>query len=419
MNEAAGWSGLGLILWPIFFYTRETRFPGMAAIPPCLGTALIIFSGGARPALINRALALRPFVFVGLISYSLYLWHWPLLAFSKYASVNPDWKLRAALLLVSFVLAVASWKWIETPFRKRLYCPRRPQVFALAGCSILTLVLLGGGVYFKHGMPCRISAEAAHYLDSQNDYGFRNEITPEQAAAGQFAELGGQSTNQPIKILIWGDSHAMSIAPVLDELCRKYSVRGVEATHSSTAPILGYISRTSRFSLQEDSLAFSQSVVDFIARQHIKFVIIAAFWNRYGPPDLVDVKLAATCRAISASGASVYLLKDVPMPGFDVPRQVAFTVLHHGDPKRLGTPPDKYLADNHDYISIFNHCTQSGATVLDTPKCFLNPNGLYDVFRDEKVLYYDTQHLTVDGSRLLTPLFEPFFQTKQMPAVTP
>jgi peptidoglycan/LPS O-acetylase OafA/YrhL len=67
LNEMAAWSGLCLILFPIFYYTPDTRFPGLAAVPPCLGTALIIFSGGAKPTLISRVLALKPVAFIGLI----------------------------------------------------------------------------------------------------------------------------------------------------------------------------------------------------------------------------------------------------------------------------------------------------------------------------------------------------------------
>ena len=249
LNETAGLSGLGLILYSIFCYTSETRFPGVAAIPPCLGAALIIFSGGAKSTFISRLLAWKPVVFIGLISYSLYLWHWPLLVFSKYNSMEPQsWELRVALLMVSVALAAISWKWIEMPFRKRLLCPRRPQVFAFAGCSMLTLLIFGGVVCLKQGMPSRLPAKALIFYNSRNDRAFRNEITLQQAAAGQFAELGAQSTNQPVEILLWGDSHAMSVAPVLDELCRRFSVRGVEATHPSTAPILGYFDHN-RFGL--------------------------------------------------------------------------------------------------------------------------------------------------------------------------
>ena len=419
VNEAVGWSGLGLIFYSIIFYTRETRFPGLAAIPPCLGAALIIFSGGndVKPTLISRGLAWKPVVFIGLISYSLYLWHWPLLVFSKYynyylyGTKTQSWQLRVALLMASSALAVASLKWIEAPFRKRLLCPRRPQVFALAGCTMLTLLFFGGGVYLKHGMPSRLSGQAVVFFNGRNDHAFLNQITLQQAAAGQFAELGAQSTNKPIEILLWGDSHAMTVAPALDELCRRFSVRGVEATHSATAPILDYFDHHP-FSLQENSLAFSKSVVAFIAQKHINTIVIAAYWSRYGPPNVVDTKLAETVQTIMASGASVFVLKDVPRSGFNVPLHAGFTVKHHGDLARLEISPVEYAALNHDFEPIFNHLSKIGATVLDTPKFFLNTNGLYDVIRNDKVLYFDEHHLTVAGSKLLLPMFEPLFRNK-------
>ena len=85
---------------------------------------------------IGKALSARPIVFVGLISYSLYLWHWPLLVFAQYISIGkPDWRLRVALLVLSAILATLSWKFVETPFRKRLLCPRRPQLFAFASLA--------------------------------------------------------------------------------------------------------------------------------------------------------------------------------------------------------------------------------------------------------------------------------------------
>src|SRR5262249_59871123 len=90
-NEVISLSGLALILYSMFHYTRQTVFPGPAAVPPCLGTALLIYSGGGRPTVISRVLTLRPIVILGLISYSLYLWHWPLLVFTQYISIaKPD-----------------------------------------------------------------------------------------------------------------------------------------------------------------------------------------------------------------------------------------------------------------------------------------------------------------------------------------
>ncbi len=126
-REAASYLGLGGILIPCFFYDKHVLFPGVAAIPPCLGTALIIWSNGVGKTRgdltsLGRLLSLRWVVFIGLISYSLYLWHWPLVAYTNYWSLKPTplfWKWL--IVLLSFILAVFSWKYVETPFRRRLF----------------------------------------------------------------------------------------------------------------------------------------------------------------------------------------------------------------------------------------------------------------------------------------------------------
>jgi peptidoglycan/LPS O-acetylase OafA/YrhL len=416
LNEAIAISGVGLILFSVACYSNATKFPGLAALPPCLGTALIIFAGSAaKPTWVGRMLSLKPVVFVGLISYSLYLWHWPLLVFAQYNSTQIDMgplsrRLRAALLLASALLAVLSWKWVEMPFRKRRLCARRPQIFAFAAGTALTLVLLGLTVYWKQGMPFRLPEKALVFESYRGHYAFRNETTVAQAAAGTFPQLGVATADRPVEVLIWGDSHAMALAPVIDELCRRYAVRGVEATHSSTAPILDYSSHASIYSLHEDSQAFGQSVVDFVVKNHVKAVIITAQWCSYEPSELVGEKLAETVKTLRAAGASVYVVKDVPCPGYYVPRVAALTVLHHGDVSRLDVSPEKYAGDNKDYDPIFAHLDRVGAKVLDPSKYLLNERGRYDVIRGDKVLYFDYGHLTVEGAELLAPMFEPVFR---------
>ena len=408
-NEAAGLAGVGLILYSVLCYTRDTVFPGLATLLPSLGAGLIIRSGGARPTLVSRVLMLKPMVFTGLISYPLYLWHWPLLVFTKYISIEPpNWHVRLALLLVSAVLATLSWKFVETPFRKRRLCPRRPQLLAFASLAMLLLLVLGGGVYVKHGMPSRLPAQALAYQSPNFDTAFfKNNFYP----GGKFAELGEQSTNQPIEILLWGDSHAMAVAPALDELCRRFSTRGAQATHAATAPLLGQYQVVHRMA-GLNAPNFDQTVTDFVAKKHVRAVVIAASWSYYGPPGVVGTRLAATVQAVMTSGAHVYLLKDVPDTGFDVPRFATLTALRHGSLAKLSIPAEKYAADNHNYEPIFNHLSQMGVTILDTPKYFLNGDGRYDVIRNGKLLYSDNAHLTAEGAKLLAPMFEPLFHTR-------
>ncbi len=114
VRDFAATTGFASILVPAFLYTKETPFPGVAALAPCLGTALLIWANGrtegTAPTFIARLLSLNPIVFVGLISYSLYLWHWPLLAFATYYSPKLlPFSTRLLAVAAGIVLAILSW----------------------------------------------------------------------------------------------------------------------------------------------------------------------------------------------------------------------------------------------------------------------------------------------------------------------
>lgn len=348
-------------------------------------------------------------VFTGLISYSLYLWHWPILVFSKHQTLEPlNMRVRIALLAFSAILATLSWKYIETPFRKRrLFCSRH-QIFSFAGASIVIMLTLGVLVYHTRGVYSRFSGKVLSNVNSRLNRAFLNNISLQQAVTGQFVELGSQATNQPISILIWGDSHAMSVTPVLDELCRRFAQRGIQATHSATAPVLGFVG-TDTSSLMEDSPAFNNAVLTFIAQRHVKNVVITAAWNSYPATDLFRKQLLATVRAIIDSGARVYVLKDVPAQRPDIARLTEFFGMHNGDLEKLGVTRESHEMKNSELRQTFEEISQMGATVLDPAEYFLNSNGLYGVVHNDQILYCDAGHLTVEGAKILAPLFEPIF----------
>jgi hypothetical protein len=110
------------------------------------------------------------------------------------------------------------------------------------------------------------------------------------------------------------------------------------------------------------------------------------------------------------SGARVYVIKDVPDTGFDVPRFATLTALRHGSMAELSISREKYATDNRNYEPIFTRLSQMGVTILDTPAYFLNGEGRYDVARGGKLFYSDNAHLTVEGAKLLVPMIEPLFQ---------
>lgn len=131
-------------------FDKNVQFPGWVSILPCLAAVLIIHTGSSSDTGVYRFLASPPMVFLGQISYSLYLWHWPVIVFYKHATGNgltdPE---RVALFAVSLVAAFVSWKWIEQPFRRKINpIPSRQVVLACTGAGVLAL---SAGFYLRTG----------------------------------------------------------------------------------------------------------------------------------------------------------------------------------------------------------------------------------------------------------------------------
>ena len=128
LREAACVAGGFGILAPCVVYTATTPFPGPAALAPCVGTGLIIWANiratdPMPPTVVGQMLASKPFIFFGSISYSLYLWHWPVFAFYTYERPDADAPIeRIALVLFAVLLGLVSWRFVETPFRRKSVC---------------------------------------------------------------------------------------------------------------------------------------------------------------------------------------------------------------------------------------------------------------------------------------------------------
>jgi len=181
-------AGLGMILWSVLLYSEKTLFPGFSALLPCVGAAFIIWAGEAGGSFVSSILSWRPIVFVGLISYSLYLWHWPVIVLRKMGmlgglsgiNLGPFSALlsthRLDMLIevaLSFVLAILSWKFVETPFRiGALRLSGRP-LFSSAGGAIV--ILMGGASWMisAQGFPGRYPDKALQVttaLDSHDEF---------------------------------------------------------------------------------------------------------------------------------------------------------------------------------------------------------------------------------------------------------
>jgi peptidoglycan/LPS O-acetylase OafA/YrhL len=415
LTESLSSGGLLAILCAVFFYGRGTRFPGVAALLPCVGAALIIWANGHTLTCVGKLLATRPVVFIGLISYSLYLWHWPMLVFAKYWKLGPiPQSQRMLLLLASMVLAVLSWRFVETPFRKRMILKSRVQIFSFASITIAVLLLGGLAIDKMQGVPSRIPAEALRYAAGSTDRAFLNELGLKQALAGEFIELGTGDKYLPINLFVWGDSYAMAAMPILDVLCKEHSVRGVAATHSSTAPLVGYESKRES-SLKEESIPYNNAVVEFIRSKRVGDVVLVVSWTgRVTESSTARCHrgLLDTISALKDTGARIWIMREVPQQRCNVPQALASAVWHGGDPEELGLPLAKHREVYRLQDPIFEGLATKfpGVTVLDPTKLFVSSKNLCRVAEGGKALYCDTGHLTVAGAMVLRPLFEPIFR---------
>src|SRR5271170_7070352 len=157
-NLAASWGAASIFLAGLLF-NPATPFPGAAALLPCVGAALIIAAGKTGPTLVGRVLSFRPVVFIGMISYSLYLWHWPLIVFQGtdallISGLSPKLT-KLVIIFASFVLATLSWRFVEQPFRAHRFGISRGNVFGLASFAASLLLILGAGILVAKGFPSR------------------------------------------------------------------------------------------------------------------------------------------------------------------------------------------------------------------------------------------------------------------------
>lgn len=418
LREVASLTGLALIFIPIFFYTRSTPFPGLAALPPCLGAALVIWVNGPidAPTAVARLISIRPLVFIGLISYSLYLWHWPLLAFSKYLAIAPlSEGHRAVLVGLGFLFAILSWRYVETPFRTRTLGATRKSVFAFAGTGLVLVLASGLLCIAMKGFPQRFPSEAQKLADAKLDMTFINNLTSEDIRSKKLVPIGTMNSNLQPTVLVWGDSHAMAALPAIDAFLKEKGIAGQAATRSSTVPVLDWAITAE--GLDKSSTVYNDYVFSYIESQKFSDVILTARWDLYTGNDPAssrsfDAHLLATVRRLVAAGSRPWILLDVPTQSFDVPRVLSRSF---GSDLNIDSLCAKPLAGGALDMSdpkMIAEIEAAGGRILDPKPRFLDSKTQHYMVQNQGVVIYrDHDHLTTKGALLM---LLPFFRDSLM-----
>lgn len=234
MAQIAGMLGLGMIASSIFLYQSQTPFPGVTALLPVIGTMLII-SFCRHGTWVYKMLAVTPMVWIGLISYSLYLVHQPVFALSRFLTIaEPSGLVFASLILLSIVLAYGNYRYVERPFRQPgRYSDKFILVSAGIGCALV--VVIGLFIHVKQGLPERYGAvELANSILSSPKRAKCHAEGTSLAAADACKLSGPHASNWALL----GDSHGVELAYELGKRLEQSKIGLTQYTLSSCPPAL-------------------------------------------------------------------------------------------------------------------------------------------------------------------------------------
>lgn len=352
LRDTLGLLGIALVIFSVIMFSAATPFPSFWTLIPCLGSLLFIYVCDSGDNVSARILSFSPLVFIGLISYSLYLWHWPLfvylnILFQESISVY----ISAGAIAASFLLATLSYYIVERPFRTGANSHKASYRHIFAGISVIVITaLVGGGLLYLRGVPSRLDLVTLRFYEAAKA------VNPLRRTCHTEADIPAPDADcispkprnsQQFDILVWGDSHADAFFPAIGSLAAHWNLYARQASKSGCPPALG-VERVDRRSGEDSVLncsKFNDAVLKQLADAHRpKLVVLAARWTLYTEQNdrqgtfLVDVEsgkgssdtpaevlrnaVGRTVSALNKMGLDVLLVGQAPEFGRDPNRCV-------------------------------------------------------------------------------------------------
>jgi peptidoglycan/LPS O-acetylase OafA/YrhL len=334
LRNAVATLGIALIICSDLKYTQDSLFPGLGALAPCLGSAFVIWAGEGGSSMVGTALSFRPMVFIGLISYSLYLWHWPIIVLRQMgvlAGVGVLGGLNQPLasahrfdmifeIILSILVATLSWLFVERPFRSgRLKMSGWP-LFASAAAVVLVLVTFAGSCVSAGGFKGRFPEKAvqvASVLNTKQGVGFMRLgvcfITTEEHFENYDAQKCLHADPKKPNYLLLGDSHS---AMLWDALATSFGNANImQASFAACEP-----------SIQPSGSPDCRRMMNYIFGTYllshpIQGLLVAGRWEEKDMSALLGVSEWAKAHKIP-----LFIFGPVPEYDAPLPRLLAYSI---------------------------------------------------------------------------------------------
>lgn len=436
-------SGVGLlaITYAVFFYSDTTPFPGFSALLPVIGSAMIIYAGGAKQNMVGWILSTWAFRFTGLLSYSLYLWHWPLIVFSGDPGEGVSPELHTAMLLgLTVLMSYLTWKYVETPFRKRHLLPQQRRIIVTGGGVMATSALFGATLAISDGLPQRFPDNVRQVLETMHDRpSIKNcsKVTISGNEELRICHIGSFSDGQPT-FALWGDSHGKAIFPGVDDSAKEANLKGVFVGRVGCLPLLDVHQIRQGY---ESCTLIAKSFITYLSENpQIEKIILASRWAIYAEgerfknekgqtvfirdsrtetPSLDENKKAfrrafeKTVDKLTSMGRKIYIMEQVPETEYEVPGALA--------EKTLGTrnleirPRKKDYLDRQAYVTfVIDDLEKKYPLTRIKPQDEMCDEEFCIVDTEGVPVYRDTSHLTARYAKKIAGIFDPVFENNSL-----
>lgn len=374
--------GLCLILASVTCYDEATPFPGATAIPPCLGALLVIATGREGPTVVHRLLQLRPLVMVGEISYSLYLWHWPIIVFVR--AWRPELQATDQVMVIAGSLAVSylSWRFIEQPLRTARARAHLGRTFVVAGAVMAAALAVGLTAHFLHGAPQRFGITPDE-LAQMDALGERSRAAVRHAKCFDGASSFEQRclTRGPT-VLLLGDSHSDHLLPGLAHSFPNLNFIAVSA--GGCRPLLDIVTRANA---PECAALNRWRFTELLARHRFDAIVLSAAWEQQDA-----TALGATFERLRSSTERLLVLGPIVEYRETVPMLL----------RTKGAPLDAYAArDTGAVDAAMREATTAQGVAYASVFEQLCGGGSCAATVDGQPLQWDDEHLTTRGSEWL------------------
>lgn len=439
VHAALSWMGMALIAGSIIFMPAGENFPGALAMLPVMGTALMIANGRHRN-IVNRILSHPVPVFFGLISYSLYLWHWPVMTLSKYVSDGDQGVVeRIVLIGLAVLLAWMSWRFVETPFRRGVI---KGKVL-LGGAVLASAFTLstGGVIYLKDGAPGRFPTDIRMHVDATADFlqDWSRCETPDNGAwAGiELCPIGPEGAP---RILIWGDSHVRAFKEGLETAAWEADVPALIIWRAGCPPLLG-VGKEEDTATPIQNTACAQANARIAAAlpelEAARTLLLIGRWAYYTDgtgvgrdshinievfpspgspvtgdtqPDILASAWAHSIDTLSAQFDDIFVLRQPPEIANYSSRDVARKLVHGhlASSDGLTEIPRAEAEQRSKVADDILWSLSAPVTVLDSWPKFCDLDDCSTV-QDGHSDYFDNNHITNTAARRVRHLFDPVF----------